>query len=428
VVADPCKLVWETKALESVGFETLSRLRLDNRLMVSHVGHRLLDLAAEIRSPRGSTGRGISPSYSDESIQGQIFYEAFLGDMAAFSAALEKRLTSATRRIQHEFMLSPEEWNGLFEKLSMAERRAHAALIAKGVLSDSDFDFQRFRHPSQPFSLNMRRIVDCYWEAGTRLAAAITDVTQLSRELSEQKKHLIYEHGQGVLLDKRLGFTPSVTASHTTPAEVHHTNAVPITQSIYAVGVAKAYSTKVGVHLFLTQMEAEHPLAKILSKIEFGTTTGRGRMVGWYDAVEGGWALTHAGAHALIINKLDVLTLSGDWQGPLKICTHYVDPDGNRHFSLPTSDERRKQMTACYEECAGWTEEIQNIRNFTELPLAAQQYVAKLYQATIAAAQGGSIVEYENLPKLHFVGVGPDPGQIICDLPSPQELLRLAKL
>ncbi len=260
------------------------------------------------------------------------------------------------------------------------------------------------------------------------LSGSICNVADLTATLVSEGKHIIYEHGQGVLLDKRLGYSPSVTASHTTPAEVYHANSVPVTSPIYAVGVMKAYDTKVGSHLFLTQIEPDHPLAKILGKIEFGTTTGRSRMVGWFDAVEAGWALTHAGANELILNKLDVLNRQGDWQGPLKICAAYEDSNGSQTYSLPTSDDVREKLKPIYEEADGWDEDISAIRSFSCLPLAAQEYVAKLYRATVVAAYSGELPLYAKLPKLRFIGVGPNPGEIIADVPEPSRLLALAKL
>jgi adenylosuccinate synthase len=426
VVADPIKLCWEIKALQSNGLDPSPRLRLDNRLMLSHVGHRLLDLAAEIGTPRGSTGRGISPTYGDETTQHQIFFEDLLGSHEVFAQKLTSRLVSMTARIRHEFKLDTNQWNELFDKLTAAELKAHRKFIDLGVFAESDFDFSRFRSGRSAFQLHTDVIVDAYWQAGQKLRDLVTNVSELSLALARQGRHVLYEHGQGVLLDKRLGYSPSVTASHTTAAEIFHSNSLPINAAVHAIGVMKAYDTKVGKHLFLSQIEAEHPLAQILGKIEFGTTTGRSRMVGWFDAVEAGWALRHAGAHELIINKLDVLTLGGDWQGPLKVCVAYQDAAGNRHFTLPTNDATRAAMTPIYEETPGWTEDISAVRSWDALPLNAQIYVAKLYAASLNAWAGGAEIDAE-LPPLRFIGVGPDPGQIISDVPRPHLLLRLAR-
>lgn len=426
VLADPLKLIWETTALASVGLDPTPRLRLDNRLMVAHIGHRLLDLAGEKITPRGSTGRGITPGFCDETNQQQIFFEEFLGSKDEFVAKLTSRLKTAALRIQNEFDFTQDEWNELFAKLSDAEIKAHKDFLTKGVLKLSEFDYYAYNDHSKPFGLNYELIAEHYWQAGQKLAHLVCDVSNLTAKLAKEGKHIIYEHGQGALLDKRLGFRPSVTASHTTPAEVYHANSLPITELVYAIGVMKAYDTKVGKHLFLTQIESEHPLAEILGKIEFGTTTGRSRMVGWFDAVEAGWALKHAGAHELILNKLDVLNLQGDWQGPLKICTSYKKPDGTLVYDLPTSDAERQKLTPVYEETPGWTEEISHLRHFSQLPEAAQVYVAKLYRASVMAAFDNNIPRDALLPPLRFIGVGPNPGQVIMDVPEPGRLLTLS--
>jgi len=166
VVADPTKLLWETAALKSADMDPMPRLRLDNRLMVSHIGHRLLDLASEKSMPRGSTGRGITPSYNDETGQHQIFYEDFLGSRANFVEKLTSRLRSCAIRIEHEFGLSVVEWSDLFVKLTVAETRAHRAFIDSGIFTESEFDFTKFQDPNSRFGLNFDSIVEAYWHAG----------------------------------------------------------------------------------------------------------------------------------------------------------------------------------------------------------------------------------------------------------------------
>ena len=113
--------------------------------------------------------------------------------------------------------------------------------------------------------------------------------------------------GQAYWLDKRHGFAPNVTASHTFTPEFFQSAGIP-TQLIHNVGCCKAYDTKVGTHAFISEMERTSLSAR-LRRIEYGATTGRQRMVGWYDA-EKGDALRYGGYQDLVLNKLDVYLMA----------------------------------------------------------------------------------------------------------------------
>ena len=139
----------------------------------------------------------------------------------------------------------------------------------------------------------------------------------------------------------------------TTP-EVFESAGIPV-QPVHTFGVAKAYDTKVGTHTFLTKMEEDHPLTARLKQIEYGTSTGRQRMVGWYDAVEKGDALRYGGFQDVMINKLDALTWAGDWKGDLRICTAYEDAQGRRHAHVPRNEAVRKSLRPVYSSFPGWS-------------------------------------------------------------------------
>jgi adenylosuccinate synthase len=190
--------------------------------------------------------------------------------------------------------------------------------------------------------------------------------------------------------------------------------------------VAKAYDTKVGTHTFLTQMDEAHPLTAKLKQIEFGTSTGRQRMVGWYDAVEKGDALRYGGFQDVMINKLDALTHSGDWQGDLQICVGYETSDGTRINHVPRNEAIRKTLRPVYTQHPGWTEDISTVRHFAELPINAQRYVAAMMKSLLAVAfEHRELPVADKLPNLRYLGVGPQPSQIIKDVPPTAELVRL---
>jgi adenylosuccinate synthase len=432
VVADPRKAWWEAIPLEKKGYNVLARLIIDERAMVSDFTHRLLDLAWEdyrekilAEEPRGSTGRGITPAYQDEVGQWQITYADFLGGPNFFARKLAARADRALRTIQHVCRVSPETFAGFFEKLSAAELRANTEAIDLGVFDKSEFDFTVFRGPT-PFSLNLEKLTAVYWEAGQRLAKNIGEVRELVLREVRAGHTIIGEFGQAYWLDKRHGFSPNVTASHTFTPEFFESAGIPV-QAIHTFGVAKAYDTKVGTHVFLTQMDEAHPLSALLKRLEFGTSTGRQRMVGWYDAVEKGDALRYGGFQDVMINKLDALTHRGEWTGDLLICTCYEDASGQRYHHVPRNDAIRKTLRPVYTRHPGWTEDVSQVRRFTDLPVNAQRYVAAMVKSLLDVAYHGEpLPAPAKLPNLRYLGVGPEPSQIIKDVPSTLELIQLA--
>lgn len=429
VVADPRKLRWEALPLEQLGHCILGRLVIDERCQFSDLSHRLLDLAWEdyrehilAETPRGSTGRGITPAYLDEVGQFQIYYGELRGGKDLLAQRLQARFDRALRIIEHVCRVKPETFAGFFDKLTEAETRANQAAIDKGIFPAQEFDFTRFRG-QEPFSVNLEAIVDAYWEATHGFLDNIQDVREIILRETGAGRYLIGEFGQSYWLDKRHGFPPNVTASHTYTAEIFQSAGLPV-QPVHTIGCAKAYDTKVGTHVFLTQMPEEAPLTRRLKLLEFGTSTGRQRMVGWYDAVEKGDALRYGGFQDFVINKLDALTLPEGEETKLRVCVAYRAPDGSTLQRVPRSDAQRRQLTPIYEDLPGWTEDISACRSFAQLPQAARRYIAFCTKAMIeVAARHDHPLTY---PNLRYIGVGPNPSQIIKDVPETGELLKLA--
>lgn len=172
VVADPRKALWEALPLERAGIAVFSRLLVDERCMISDVSHRLLDLAWEdhrIRilgeEPRGSTGRGISPAYVDETAQLQMQWWEFLGSRESYAKRLHARLDRAERTARYVCQVPAASWHEFFDRLTQAEQRANAAAIDTGIFTAAEFDFSRFRG-QEPWTFNREAVVDAYWQAG----------------------------------------------------------------------------------------------------------------------------------------------------------------------------------------------------------------------------------------------------------------------
>ncbi len=428
VVADPRKFLWEALPLEKRGYDVINRLAIDERTMVTDLTHRLLDLAFEYyrsnvlgETPRGSTGRGISPAFGEETGQWQIYYAAFRSSKEAFKKVIAQKCDRAVRTIQHVCQVPEDVWEGFFNTLTQAEVRANAEAVEEGIFPESEFDFVQFKGDA-PFTFDVDRIVDVYWEAGQKLVNQVTDLRELVIKTLAEDKYIIGEFGQSYWLDKRQGFSPNVTASHSFTPEIFNSAGIPV-QKVHNLGAAKAYDTKVGTHLFITQFPDDHALGNFLKKLEFGTSTGRQRMVGWYDAVEKGDALRYGGFQDIAINKLDALSHNAEWQGHLKICVAYRDSEGNKVYQVPRDDAYRSGLQPVYRDYDGWPEDISTIRQFEDLPQNAKLYVAGMMKAICDVAYK------EGLPKtpvnLRYIGVGPDPEQIIKDVPETRELLAL---
>lgn len=424
VVADPRKIHWEARPLEQKGYAIYSRLLVDERTMVTDLSHRLLDLAWEDyrvnvlkEEARGSTGRGITPAYQDETGQWQITFADYLGGPNYFARKLAARADRALRTIQHVCQVSPAAWDAFFDKLTAAETRVNAEAVQLGLFPAVEFDFHRFKGPA-PFTLNLDLLTQVYWEAGQQLRANIGEVRELVLREVAAGRSIVGEFGQAYWLDKRHGYSPNVTASHTYTPEFFESAGIPV-QAIHTFAVAKAYDTKVGTHTFITQMDDALPLTQRLKQLEFGTTTGRQRMVGWYDAVEKGDALRYGGFQDVMINKIDALSGADE----LLICTAYEDAAGQRYGHVPRNEALRRTLRPVYAKHAGWTEDISGVRHFADLPKNAQRYAAAMVRSLIEVAYPDRLPAV--LPNLRYLGVGPEPSQIIKDVPPTADLLAL---
>jgi adenylosuccinate synthase len=202
VVADPRKVWWEALPVERKGYPVLSRLLIDEHTMFSDLTHRLLDMAGEDyrvqvlnEEPRGSTGRGITPAFGEETALWQIYYSAFQAPREQFAKKLSQRVDRAMRTIQHVYRTSEATWNSFFDTLTQAELRANAEGIEMGVFTKEEFDFGQFRG-SSPFTLNLDRLTQVYWEAGTRLVKNIGEVRELILRELHAGRTIIGEFGQ----------------------------------------------------------------------------------------------------------------------------------------------------------------------------------------------------------------------------------------
>lgn len=351
VVLDPKDFTGELKALEERGIST-ANLKVDPRAHVVMPWHIELDgLSEKFRGNMdiGTTKRGIGPTYMDK-------YER--------------------SGIRVYDLIHPEVFA---EKVKSAGKLKNK--IITEVFGGKAFDLEK--------------VISEYTEYGKIIAKYVDDVSVLTYEASKKNKTILFEGAQATLLDIDFGTYPYVTSSHPLSAGVCVGSGVGPKVISNIIGVAKAYTTRVGKGPFPTELNDEIGNTIRNKGGEFGTTTGRPRRTGWFDAVIVRHSVRVNGLDSLAVNKLD--TLSG--LDTLKVCVAYKKPDGTVTNYFPPTLEELEGCEPVYEEFEGFNEDISKCKTFDELPQACKKYIKRLEEICDC--------------KISMVGVGPDRTQIL---------------
>jgi adenylosuccinate synthase len=344
VVIDPKVLLAEIDGLAGRGVSCDNLLiSADAHLIMPH--HRALDRVVEryLGSARiGTTGRGIGPAYGDKVARVGI-------------------------RVQD--LLDP---GILRQKLELALREKNQTLVK--VYNRKAID--------------VAAVVEEYLEYGARLRPYIADTRLELGKALDRGATVLLEGAQGTLLDVDHGSYPFVTSSNPTSGGACVGSGIPPTRISRVIGVIKAYTTRVGAGPFPTELFDEN--GAHLSKVgaEFGTTTGRARRTGWYDAVVARYAVRVNGITDLFVTKLDVL--SGLERVP--ICVGY-EVDGERFDEMPMTQTSLHHAKPIYEDLPGWWEDISKCRSLEEMPDNARRYIERVEELSGA--------------RVSVVGVGP---------------------
>ncbi|MGN0690252.1 MAG: adenylosuccinate synthase [Oscillospiraceae bacterium] len=331
VVIDPKVLLEEIDDLSSRGV-TFDNLKIDPRAHIIMPWHIAIDkLSEEARSPEakiGTTGRGIGPSYMDKAERSGIrMYD----------------------------LIHPE----VFKKKATEAGRLKNDIITKVYNADA---------------IDVDAVIAEYNEYGKRLAKYVDDVSVLTYEAAKADKKILFEGAQGTLLDIDFGTYPYVTSSHPLSAGVCTGTGVGPKVITNVIGVAKAYTTRVGAGPFPTELNDEVGEEIRQRGREFGATTGRPRRTGWFDSVILRHAVRVNGLTGLAVNKLDVL----NGFEYLKVCVAYKKPDGTIIRDFPPTLEELEGCTPVYEDIKGFDEDISNCKSFDELPQSCKDYFARL--------------------------------------------------
>ncbi|GLZ77306.1 adenylosuccinate synthetase [Actinorhabdospora filicis] len=329
VVIDPKVLLHELDGLSARGVDvSLLKISADAHLIMPH--HRALDRVVEryLGSARiGTTGRGIGPTYADK-----------VGRMG----------------IRAQDLLDPKIFR---QKLELALREKNQVLVKVYNRKKIDID----------------AVVEEYMGYAERLIPYIDDTRLLLDKALTRGEYVLLEGAQATLLDVDHGTYPFVTSSNPTTGGACVGAGIPPTRIDRVIGVIKAYTTRVGAGPFPTELFDDN--GKHLLKVggEYGTTTGRERRCGWFDAVIGRYAVRVNGITDLFLTKLDVLSALEK----VPVCVGY-EIDGERFDEMPMTQTALHHATPLYEFHEGWSEDISAVRRFEDLPKNAQAYVERL--------------------------------------------------
>ncbi|MFC4243757.1 adenylosuccinate synthase [Gryllotalpicola reticulitermitis] len=326
VVVDLEVLFEELDALDARGVD-ISRLQVSANAHIIASYHRTLDKVTERflgKRQIGTTGRGIGPAYAD-------------------------KINRVGIRVQD-----------LFDE-SILRQKVEGALFQKNQLLLKVYNRR---------AITVDEVVEELLSYAERLRPMVVDSgLELARAI-DAGKNVLFEGGQATMLDVDHGTYPFVTSSSATAGGAATGSGVGPSRLTRIIGIAKAYITRVGAGPFPTELFDESGDFLVEQGREFGTTTGRRRRPGWYDAPIARYASRINGLTDIVLTKLDVLT----GLERIPVCVSY-DVDGTHFDEVPLSQSDFHHAKPIYEEFPGWTEDITGARSFDELPQNAQDYV-----------------------------------------------------
>jgi adenylosuccinate synthase len=340
VVVSPTALLEEIDMLESRGVPASKRLLISEACPLILPYHISLDRAREAargKAAIGTTGRGIGPAYEDKVSRRGLR----LGDLfhrERFAAKLGEVLD------YHNFVLQ---------------------------------NYYKFE------TVDFQKVLDETLALGERIKPLVADVPGMLYDIQERGGSLLFEGAQGALLDIDHGTYPYVTSSNTTAGGAATGSGVGPRRFDYILGITKAYTTRVGSGPFPTELYDGNSLLDTvgahLAKVghEFGSTTGRPRRCGWFDAVALRRSNQINSVSGMCITKLDVL----DGLDTIRICVGYRCL-GEERLTPPVGAEAFATCEPIYEDVKGWSESTVGIRSYDELPANAKAYLQRIEEVT----------------------------------------------
>jgi adenylosuccinate synthase len=334
VVVDPAALIEEVDVLLKRGIHVTGRLFVSDKSHLIMPYHRAIEKESEEHKGTrkiGTTGRGIGPTYSDKMSRiGIRMADLYDGDV--FHRKLKENLA---------------EMNFFLKNLYKVK------------------------------GFKLKTVYDEYMDYATRIREYITDTSKLLNQAMAGGNDILFEGAQGTLLDVDHGTYPYVTSSNATAGGACTGTGVGPTCINGVVGVAKAYTTRVGSGPFPAEISGKEGEALRQKGREFGATTGRPRRCGWFDAVVVRNAVMINGLTSLAITKLDVL----DELDEMKICIGYRYK-GNVYHDIPSQLSTLEQCEPIYETVDGWQQPSIGVSAYDKLPARARVYLKRIEELT----------------------------------------------
>lgn len=330
VVLSPEALMKELKELEAKGVPVRERLRISPACPLILPYHVALDQAREKargEAKIGTTGRGIGPAYEDK-VSRRGLRVADLFNAERFAAKLSEVLEYHNFSLEHYYKVEPVDFQKTFDEA----------------------------------------MVYAEW-----LKPLMTDVTARLHELRREGANIMFEGAQGSLLDIDHGTYPYVTSSNTTAGGTATGSGFGPLYLDYVLGITKAYTTRVGSGPFPTELFDEVGARLAERGHEFGSTTGRARRCGWFDAVILRRAMEVNSISGLCLTKLDVL----DGLDVIRICVGYRNEAGSV-IAVPTDADSYLGLEPVYEEVPGWSESTLGAQTLAQLPENARAYISRI--------------------------------------------------
>ena len=361
VVLDPLAFLRETGRLRELGIDVDSRLFISNRAQVILPYHRMIELAAESAPGRqkiGTTSRGIGPAYEDKMARNGLRVIDLLN-----KDLLRTHIENACR-----------------------EKNA----IAHALFGTEPLD------PAQMY--------DEYAAAAEKVRPFVADTALLLNKALAEGQSLMFEGAQGTMLDIDHGTYPFVTSSSAAAGGASTGTGVGPTRIGTVIGVTKAYVTRVGEGPFPTEIhDAAADVLRARGQ-EYGAVTGRPRRCGWLDLPLLRYSNQINGTDWLVVTKLDVLD-DLDW---IPVCTAY-ELEGKLFEGMPADVSGIDAIRPVYTRLRGWKTSTEGVRNFDDLPQAAQEYLR--------------FMERETDAKIGIVSTGPDRDQTL-EMPEFREAMQ----
>lgn len=328
VVVDAQAFLEEIEGLKTLGIDVEGRLLISNRAHLILPHYRAIERLSEERRGEdrvGTTMRGIGPAYEDK---------------------------SGRRGIRVGDVLDPRQL-----RASVYLSRDDAAASLEGTepeLSDA--------------------ACESYLEAAERLAPYVADTARFLNEAVDSGKRVLLEGAQGTMLDLDHGSYPFVTSSSSTAGGACTGTGLPPTRVTGALGIIKAYTTRVGAGPFPTELIDERGRHLQDRGQEFGSVTGRPRRTGWFDVPVARYSARVNGLGSLALTKLDVL----DELESISVCIGYRSASGTSDDAIPSSIREYGEVEPILEHFEGWKESTRGVSRLEDLPAAARSYVDAL--------------------------------------------------